>query len=110
MALVAFTSFSCSENDVNNNPVNTGEETHSAISLSFPKTTAMKSTKALDATAANSIETKVTSVGLYVVDEISNLMHGKVFNDTEFAQDVVDDNKYALTSTLKTTTDRKSVV
>ena len=108
MALLALTFFSCSEDNANNNPDNTGKETYSAISLSFPKTT-LKLTKAYDPTAANSIETMVTSIGVYVVDDITNLMHGKVFNDTEFVQDADNDNKYTLTSALKTTTGQKRV-
>ena len=111
MALIAFTIFSCSEDGVNNdnNPVIADEETHSAVSLSFPKTTVFKSMKAHDIAAANGIETKVTSVGFYVVDEINNMMHGKVFSDSEFVQDNDDTNKYMLKSTLKTTTGQKRV-
>ena len=103
-ALVAFAFFACSENVVKNDPpVNTEEETYSAVSLSFSKT-ALKSAKAYDAAAANSIETMVTSVGVYVVDVVSNLMHGNVFNDSQFEKE---GDGYRLTSALKTT-DRKS--
>ena len=103
-ALIAFAFFACSENEVKNDPppVNAGEETYSAVSLSFPKT----ALKSADHTAANSIETTVTTVGVYVVDVISNLMHGNVFNDSQFEKE---GDGYRLTSALKTTTGDKRI-
>ena len=103
MAFIAFAFFACTEDEVKiETPVNTGEETHSAVSLSFPKT----ALKSADHAAANSVETTVTTVGVYVVDVVSNLMHGKVFDDSQF---VKNGDNYKLTSTLKTTTGEKRV-
>ncbi|MDR2039999.1 MAG: Mfa1 family fimbria major subunit [Bacteroidales bacterium] len=102
LALTAFIFFSCSKDDKANDPFIQGQETHSAVSLSFPKTML----KSADEGAANTVEAEVTTVAVYIVDDINGMMHKGVFNNTQFVEQ---NGKYALTSAIKTTTGDKKI-
>lgn len=102
LTVLAF--LSCSKNDEEPfTPPSEGVETYSAVSISFPE---RMNLRVEDPDAANSVESTVTSVGVYIIDDLTGFMHKGLFNNTQFtkAGDV-----YTLTSAVKTTTGNKSI-
>lgn len=95
---------SCNKNQSDDDiPQIDGKETHSAVSISFPRTV---NSRALTPGVANNVETAVNSVGVYIVDSISGYMHKGVYSSAQFTQ--VGD-KYTLNTAIKTTTGSKSI-
>ena len=79
-----------------------GEDTYAGVTVSFPKTM----TKAADETAASTLESTVKSLGVYVIDNASNIMHSNVYESSEFTENA---GVYTLNAALKTTTGTKNV-
>lgn len=104
MALAAFVFASCSsEQDVEKPEVVGGSDTYSAVSISFPQTMGLRID---DPAAANVKESKVTSVGVYIIDDLSGFMHKGLFTSGSFT---AAGDKYTLTTAIKTTTGSKSI-
>lgn len=106
MVLIFTTStfFSCSKDEVVDAPSVNDTDTYSAVSISFPKTLTLRNA---DPNAANTMESVVNTVGVYIIDEFNGFMHKGVFGSTDFIK--VSDDMYRLTSAVKTTTGNKSV-
>lgn len=106
MALVMMTlAFnSCSnETGAGGVPTVNGADTYMAVAVSFPKTIELRAPDP----AASVEESKVTQIGVYVVDDLTGFMHQGLFSVADFT--LVGGNVYKLTTALKTTTGNKTV-
>ena len=107
LVLSTLTFFSCSKEDAVDEPSGGKEvtETYAAVSISFPQTMQLRSA---DPLAANTLESTVTTIGVYVVDDLSGFMHKGHFSSSQFTKDPLDE-KYRLTAAVKTTTGAKTI-
>ncbi|MDR2919964.1 MAG: Mfa1 family fimbria major subunit [Tannerella sp.] len=104
LIFATLTVVSCSKDEVVDAPSVNDTDTYSAVSISFPKTLTLRNA---DPDAANTMESTVNTIGVYIIDEFNGFMHKGVFGSTDFTQ--VSDDMYRLTSAVKTTTGNKSV-
>lgn len=104
LALVALAIVACSKEgtDKGINPEE-GVNTYAGVNISFPQT----DTKATDANAT-AVETAVTKIGVYIVDNTSGLMHSGLYSASDFEKDASSGN-YKLKTALQTTTGEKTI-
>ena len=106
LILSTLTFFSCSKDDAVDEPSGGKEvETYAAVSISFPQNMQLR---AADPSAANTLESTVTSIGVYVVDDLSGFIHKGLFTSGQFTKDPMND-KYTLSAAVKTTTGAKTI-
>lgn len=102
LALASFAIASCSREVNESAPVSQGKDTYAGVSISFPKTM----TRAADAAASNADEGRVHSLGVYVIDDATSIMHSGFYPAGQFTES---NGKYTLNAALKTTTGTKSI-
>lgn len=102
LALASFAIASCSKETNESAPAAQGKDTYAGVSISFPKTM----TRAADANAASTDEGRVHSLGVYVIDDATSVMHSGFYSVGQFT---VTGGKYTLNAALKTTTGTKSI-
>ncbi|MEG0808228.1 MAG: Mfa1 family fimbria major subunit [Alistipes sp.] len=108
MALVAFAIASCSKENTSVDPnLAQGESTYAGVTISFPTsvtTPVAQSATRADANA-NAMETAVKSIGVYVADKVSELVHCGLYSASDFQ---LVGEKYQLKTALLTTSGAKT--
>lgn len=101
--VLASTFYSCSKEEATDVPPVNETDTYMAVSTSFPQTITLRT---LDPDAANTVESTVNLIGIYIIDDLTGFMHKGIFSSTDFTSS---GNTYTVTSAIKTTTGNKSI-
>lgn len=93
---------SCAENEVGQKAGQEGDEAFAGITVSIPT-----ATRAAD-TNASAAESKINSIGIYIVDQTTNLFHYDVIESADFTENTATATASA-TKAVKTTTGTKDI-